>query len=89
MEKAWENWPEGKNYPLLMDKVPLRLDGDLYAFALYTSTPLGLLHCMVFPEPVYVLIFRGDGIPCGAPSCVQSTITFANPMGKACTPGCT
>ena len=44
---------------------------------------------MIFPEPIYVLFLRGDGFPCGSRSWVQITITFANHMAKARTPGYT
>ena len=62
---------------------------DLDIFFSYISTQVGVLNEMIFPEPIYNLIFRGDGFPCGSRSWVQTTITFANHMAKARTPGYT
>ena len=44
---------------------------------------------MIFCDPICVLIYRGDGFPCGSRSWVQTTIKFANHMAKAHTPGYT
>ena len=44
---------------------------------------------MIFPEPTYVYIFRGEGFPCGSLSWEPTTITFASHMAKARTRGCT
>ena len=44
---------------------------------------------MICPEPIYVLILLGDGFPCDSRSWVQTTITFANHMVNARTPGYT
>ena len=59
------------------------------AFFPYICTQIGALNEMIFPEPIYVLLFRGDCFPCGSRSWVQTTITFANHMAKARTPGYT
>ena len=60
---------------------------DLDYFFSYISTQVGVLNKTIFPEPIYVLIFRGYGFLCGSRLWVQTTITFANHMAKACTPG--
>ena len=64
--------------------IPARCDLD--DFFPYISTLVGVLSEMIFPEPIYVLIFRGDGFPCGSCSWVPTTITFAGHMAKARTP---
>ena len=40
----------------------------------------------IFPEPIYVLIFRGNGLSCGSRYRVQTTITLAKHMANARTP---
>ena len=62
---------------------------DLHDFFPYISTRVDVRKKIIFPEPIYVVIFWADGFPCCSRSRVQTTITFANHIAKARTPGYT
>ena len=89
MEKAWQQLVSKQKLTPSKAHGTIAVRWDLHDFFPYIYTQFGVLNEMIFPEPIYVLILRGDGFPCGSRLWVQTTITFANHMARARTPGYT
>ena len=89
MEKAWQQLASKQKLTPAKAHGTIAVRWDFNNYFSYISTQVGLLNEMIVPEPIKVLIFWGDGFPCGSRSWVQTTTMFANHMAKVRTPGYT
>ena len=87
MHREWQRLGKAQKLETTIHNGKVGVRWDLPHFFNYVATQKELMESMDFPmidgEPLFVIIIRGDGFPCGSRPWVQIAIGFANHMEKA------